>query len=88
VTEQGVVLEDEADAALAHVGVGRVLAVEEDGARVGHLEAGNDAQERRLARARRAEQRDQLASRDVEAEVVADDGGAETLLQMADLDAH
>src|SRR6185436_6186681 len=88
VAEEGIVLEHEADPALANVGVGCVLAVEEDGARVGHLEAGDDAQQRRLARARRPEQRDQLAGGDVETEVVADDGGAEALLQVAHFDAH
>ena len=88
VAEQGVVLEDEADPALAHVGAGRVLAMEEDGPGVGHLEAGDDAKQRRLARPRRAEQSDQLAGRNVEAQVVADDGLAEALLQVTDLDAH
>src|SRR6185369_2928016 len=88
VAEQGVVLEDEADAPLADVGIGGVLAMEEHGARVGHLEAGDHAQQRRLARPRWAEQRDELAGRNVEAEVVADDGLAEALVQVAHLDAH
>ena len=81
-------LEHEADLTLAHVGVGGVLAMEEDVARIGHLQAGDDAEQRRLARARRPEQRHQLAGRDVEVEVVADDRRAEALVEVADFDAH
>jgi hypothetical protein len=88
VAEQRVMLEHEADLALAHVDMGRVLAVEQHGAAVGHLEPGDDAQQRRLARPRRSEQRDQLAGADVEVEVVADDRLAEALVQVAHLDAH
>ena len=86
VREQRVVLEHEAHLALAHVGVGRVLAVEQHAARIGHLQPGDDAQQRRLARARGPEQRHQLAGRDVEVQVVADDGGAEALVEVADFD--
>ena len=46
-----------------------VLAAEADAARVGHLEARDHAQRRRLAAARRTEQRQELAGRDVEAHV-------------------
>jgi hypothetical protein len=88
VAEQRVVLEDEADLAFAHVGAGRVLAVEQHAAGIGYLEAGDDAQQGRLARAGGAEQRHQLAVADVEVEVVADDGGAEALVEIPDLDAH
>jgi hypothetical protein len=54
VPEEGVVLEDEADLALAGGHVGDVVAVEEDAAAalVRELEPGDDAKERRLARAR------------------------------------
>jgi len=46
--EQGVVLEDEADAALPRVAAGGVLAVEEDRAGVGRLEPRDDPEEARL----------------------------------------
>ena len=62
VPEQRVVLEDEADVALADGGVGDVLVAGR--ARVpasADLQAGDDAQQRRLARARRAEQGEQRA---------------------------
>ena len=61
VAEQRVVLEHEAHVALAHGHVGRVFAIEVDGARVGHFQAGDDAQQRGLARARGAQQGNQLA---------------------------
>ena len=76
-------LEHEADLALAHGLRGRVLAVEEDRALIGGLQAGDDAQQRGLARARRAEQRDQLAGGHVEAHVVERDEAAERLAQMS-----
>ena len=61
VPEERVVLEDEADAAIAGGAVGRVLAVEKNGAGIGEFQPGDDAQQRRLAGAGRAEQRHQLA---------------------------
>ena len=88
VPEQRVVLEHEADLALAHVLVGRVLAVEQDAAVGRVLEAGDDAQQRRLAAARRAEQRDELAGRELEADIVERDEVAERLADVADFDAH
>ena len=63
VTEQRVVLKDEADSPLAGLPVRRILAVEQHAAAVGRLEAGDDPQQRRLAAARRPEQRDELAGR-------------------------
>ena len=59
VLEGRVVLEDEADAALLRRERGRVVARRSDRARVGLLEPGDDAQQRRLAAAARAEQRGQ-----------------------------
>ena len=88
VPEQGVVLEDEADLPLADRLVGRVLAVKVDRALIGRLQPGDDAQQRGLARSRGAEQRHQLAARDVETHVVERDEVAERLAQVADLDAH
>ena len=57
----------------------RVLVTEEDLARFGNLEAGDDAQQRRLARAGRPEQRHQLAGADVEADPAQGRRGAELL---------
>ena len=61
-----VVLEHHGDVALARRGEGHVDAVDEHPAVVGDLEAGDDAQRRRLAGARGAEQREELARRDAE----------------------
>ena len=88
VTEERVVLEDEADAAPAHVLPRLVLSLEEDLPGVGPLEAGDDPQEARLARARRAEEGHELPRRDVEAHVVHGDEVAEPLGDATDLDAH
>ena len=63
VPEERVVLEHEPDAAVAGVALGGVLALEDHRAGVGRLEPGDDAQQRRLARPGRPEQRDQLAGR-------------------------
>src|SRR6185436_5831483 len=52
------------------------------------FEPRDDAQQGRLARARRPEQRHQLAGRDVEVQVVADNGVAEAFVEVADFDAH
>ena len=62
VAEQRVVLEHEADLAVAHVDVGGVLAAEHLAGRP--IPAGDDAQQRGLAAARRPEKRDQLAESD------------------------
>ena len=70
VGEERVVLEDGVDVALVGRHAGDVLAVEEDPARVGLLEAGDQAQAGRLARARRPEQREELAVVDLEAHLV------------------
>ena len=61
VAEQRVVLEHEADIALLHGELQRVLAVEQHAAGGRHVEAGEDPEQRRLARARRPEQRHELA---------------------------
>ena len=54
VTEERVVLKDEADATLSGLPRRRVLAVEQHRTGVGRLEPGDDAQQRRLAAPRRA----------------------------------
>src|SRR6185436_17465645 len=63
-------------------------AQEDDAARVGGLEAGDDAQERRLARARRAEEGREAAVGDVEADVLEDALAGERLRDRAYFDAH
>jgi hypothetical protein len=55
------VLEDEADVAIACRALGRVDILVMNRALVGRLQPGDDAQQRRLAGARRAEQRDERA---------------------------
>ena len=66
VAEERVVLEDEADMALADAEPKSVLAGEQHQAGGGEIEAGEDAQERRLAGARGPEQGDELAGVDIE----------------------
>ena len=61
VAEEGVVLEDEADVALLDGEAEGILAAEEDAAGGREIETGENAQERRLAGARRTEQRHQFA---------------------------
>ncbi len=61
VTKQGVVLEHEADATAAHRNARGVLVAEQDAPGARHLQAGDEAQEGRLARAGRAQHRHQLA---------------------------
>ena len=77
-------------ALFAHMSIfeGGVGALEQHRANVRPLEPGDDAQQRGLARARGAEQRDQLARGDVEVELVADDGGTEALAEVANFYAH
>ena len=59
--EQGEVLEGHADAAEFGVDAGHVLAVDDDAARVGIEDTGDQAQQHRLAGAGRAEQDEDLA---------------------------
>src|SRR3569832_1060313 len=86
--EQRVVLEHEADLALARMFVSSVLAVKCDGAAVGQLHARDDAQQRRLAAAGRTEQRHQLSGGDVEADVVEGVELPEAFFVVAVFDAH
>jgi hypothetical protein len=66
VPKQRVMLEDEPDAALTHRDVRGVFAVERDRAGVGSLEACDDPEQRRLARSRRAKQRNEFATADLQ----------------------
>ena len=88
VPEQRIMLEDESDAAIPRIAPCRVVSVEQHRSRVGPLEAGNDAQERRLAGARRSQQRQQLALLHGEADVVQRGELPELLREAADFDAH
>ena len=64
--KQRVVLEDGVHVAVERRHAGHVTAVEQDAPLGGLLEAGDHAQRRGLARAGRAEHREELAVRDVE----------------------
>ena len=66
VAKQGVMLEDEADLALADMGAGGVLAVQNDPASIRGLQPGDHPQQRRLAAAGGAEQRGQCTVGEVE----------------------
>ena len=72
---QVVELENEADVARAPAGEFRlaqpddVRAADQEFARIGLVDAGNEVEQRALARARWAHQREELAARDVEADV-------------------
>ena len=73
VREQGVALEHHVDRALVRRHPEQVLAVDLDAARLGRLEAGDRAQQRGLAAARRAEQGEELVVGDVERDAVQGD---------------
>src|SRR5690606_26990214 len=82
--EQGVVLEHEAHIAFLHRLAGGVHVAEEKRPARGEFEARDDAQERRLARARGAEERHKLAARDLEAYAVESGIVAEILADVLD----
>src|SRR5262245_15738737 len=70
VGEQRVALEDDADVALVRLAERQILAAELDDAVGRFLEAGDHHERRRLPGAARAEEREKLALRDVEADAV------------------
>ena len=88
VLEGGVVLEDEADAALLRRGTRHVLLCNVDRPAVGLLQAGDDPQQRRLAAAAGPEQRDERAGRHFERHVVESNEVAEALGHVLDGDGH
>ena len=88
VRERGVVLEHEPDAPVLRAHSGHVLAGDPDHSPVGLLEAGDDPQERRFARAARPEQRGQRSLGDVERDVVERGEVAELLGDVLGLDPH
>jgi hypothetical protein len=88
VPKQGVVLEDEADAALAHVPGGGVLTFEQHTAGSRRFQPGDHTEERGLAGSGRSQQSDELARIDVEADFLQRREGPEALRDVDDLDAH
>ena len=88
VAEQRVVLEDEADIALLHALLRRVVVAEEDGALGRPLQPGDQPQQRRLAGAGRPEQRDQLARADVERHIAQRRKPVEFLAHISDGNVH
>ena len=74
VGEQRIGLEHHADIALVGLQPGDVLAADDDRAGGRLLEAGDHAQHRRLAAARRSEEGDELAGADIEVEILHDRG--------------
>ena len=82
--EQRVILEDEADAPLLYGEIGRVVLAKIHRAAVGRVEPGDDAQQRRLARSRRPQQRDEFAGRYVERDVAQRRIRAKVLLDALD----
>src|SRR5581483_6715920 len=88
VLEQRVMLEHEADAPSLHRQPRRVFFAELDLTGVDALETCDRAQQRGLARSRRAEQRDQLAGSDVEIDVAQGAERSEALAHVPDMDVH
>jgi hypothetical protein len=89
VREHRVVLEHHADRALVGAQVADRLALEQDLAGVQWVKAGDRAQQRGLAAAARAEQREECAARDVDADVLQRDMRAIGLADVPELDmAH
>ena len=86
--EQRVVLEDRVDVARVGRAGGDVGAGELDAARVGQLEAGDQPQRRRLARARRPEQREELSAGDVEGHRVDRDDVVESAHEVHEPDVR
>src|SRR4029077_14217173 len=88
VAEERVMLKNETDLAIANADVARVLAMEEHLAGVGCFEARDNSEQRRLARARQSQQRDQLAGLDMEADMIDRNEVAELLADVSKLDTH
>jgi hypothetical protein len=88
VAEQRVVLEHEADAAIAGRHVRNVPAVEGDAAVVHAGQARDGAQQRTLAAAARAQQHIELAVADVQRDIVDDGGALVPLGDLVERDGH
>ena len=81
-------LEHQADATLARRHAVHRAAVDDDVAGIDELQAGEHAQQRGLAGARRTQQRQEFARRDGQADAVQRRHAAERLAQVAQLDVH
>ena len=79
VRKERVLLEDHVDRAAVRRDGGDVLSLQEDATLVGHLEAGDHPERRRLPAAARAEQREELAVADRDVDVAHRLGSAEPL---------
>ena len=88
VAEQRVVLEHEADVALAGAVAQRILAVDPHFAGIRPVEAGDDPQQRGLARTGRTEQRQQFALADLQVDIVERGERAELLDDVPDFNGH
>src|SRR5690606_24208123 len=86
--EQRIVLEDEADAALADVQIGGVLTMETDTPAVRLLQSGNDPQQSGLARAGWTEQCGQFAIIEGETDIIYGDKIAKALVYLIDFNTH
>ena len=86
VREEGVGLKHHVDRPPVGRHVGHVLSVDEQPSFVGRLEARQHAQQGGLAAARAAQQREQLAARDLEVDAVDGDDRPEALCQSFDAD--
>ena len=81
-------LEDEADFTFADMPIRSIVAFKQDLSLIGELQASDDAQQGRLAAARRAKQGNQFAGRNVDGYVVQRMEGTEMLADVADGDTH
>src|SRR5208337_1217354 len=88
VAEQGVVLKDESHPAILRAAMGGFLAIEDHRPAVGKLQSGNDAQKGCFSRTGGPQQRHQLAGLDLKADVLQCREIAESLGDVAGLDAH
>ena len=87
-SEQGVMLEDESDAAGGRRDVLRGDAVADDIALIGRFKPRDDAEQRRFAATGRAEQSDEFAVIDVERDAVEDTRARVGFIDVFDLNAH
>src|SRR5215207_9378082 len=88
VTEQRIVLEYEADLALTHILVGRILAMKQNAARVGRLEPRDHAQQRGLATTGGSQQSDELAGGKRKVHAAKCGERTEALFDVPDFNAH
>ena len=86
VRKDGIALEHHVHRPLVWRDTGHILPVDQDMALGRQFEAGDHAQQRRLAAARRAEQHEELACHDVEADVIDRGHLAEAFGDILDLD--